>query len=219
MHCFITGTDTDVGKTYVACLLIRALRQAGIDAVGMKPIACGDRADAEALHAACEGAAELNAINPVWLRTPAAPYAAAMIEERSIDLDLIRETFSKLKQAHEAVVIEGAGGWMVPITRDYFVRDLAREFAAPVFVVAANRLGALNHARLTVEAVRAAGLSCLGTIWNDVLAVSHSDTAAATNQAVFESLAGGSISIGVAHGQAELHSTAADSLMSALRQC
>ena len=161
MHVFVTGTDTEVGKTYVSCLLIRALREAGIDAVGMKPISCGDRADAEALHAASDGAATLKEINPVWLRTPAAPYTAAMIEERPIDLALICDAFSQLKAAREVVVVEGVGGWRVPITQEYYVSDLAREFALPVLVVAANKLGALNHTLLTVDAVRQAGQRCL----------------------------------------------------------
>lgn len=218
MHFFVTGTDTDVGKTYVACLLIRALRQAGIDAVGMKPICCGDRADAEALQAASGGAVSLNAINPVWLRTPAAPYTAAMIEERPIDLALIRDAFGQLKAAHQAVVVEGVGGWMVPIADGYFIRDLAREFALPVFVVAANRLGALNHTLLTVEAVQQAGLRCLGTIWNEVAPASAPTPATAMNRAVFEALIELPASLAVEHGETALAAPAIATVLSAIRQ-
>src|SRR5688500_17533983 len=103
---FITGTDTGVGKTHVCTRLLRTLRAEGRDVVGMKPLACGDRDDADLLHAACDGAVSLNEINPVWLRAPAAPYAAAMIEGRTIDLDLIRETFASLKAKHEGVIVE-----------------------------------------------------------------------------------------------------------------
>jgi dethiobiotin synthetase len=92
----------------------------------------------------------LNAVNPVWLRTPAAPYVAAMIENRMIDLDLIREGYAGLRAAHDAVLVEGVGGWLVPILQNYAVADLAREFDLPVLVVVANRLGALNHAALTL---------------------------------------------------------------------
>ncbi|MGV3532777.1 MAG: dethiobiotin synthase [Chthoniobacteraceae bacterium] len=217
MHVFITGTDTEVGKTYVSCLLIRALRQAGIDAVGIKPISCGDRADAEALYAASDGVATLNEINPVWLRTPAAPYTAAMIEERPIDLALIREGFDRLKAAHEMVVMEGVGGWRVPIAQDYYVSDLAREFSLPVLVVAANKLGALNHTILTVEAVRQSGRECLGVVWNDAVA-DVASPAAATNKAVFDSLVQAGISLGVNHDQAALTQADIATLLSVFRQ-
>jgi len=103
MNLFLIGTDTNVGKTYVASLLIRALRAAGRDCVGMKPRCWGERTDAEELHAACAGAVTLNEINPVWLRP-----LAAMIENRNIDLGLIRETFVRLRGAHELLIVEGA---------------------------------------------------------------------------------------------------------------
>src|SRR5687767_5594426 len=164
--CFVTGTDTGVGKTYVVSQMIRALRKDGIDAVGMKPICCGDRDDAEVIYRASEGVVPLNDINPVWLRTPAAPYTAAMIEGRTIDLALIRESFERLLSSHQRVIVEGVGGWRVPIARDYFVSDLARDFALPVVVVVSNRLGAINHTLLTVDAIRAAGLECAGIILN-----------------------------------------------------
>src|SRR5688572_14916437 len=164
-NLFLTGTDTDVGKTYVASLLVRALRQAGVDAVGFKPLCCGDRADAEALWEASGRSVAVNEVNPIWLRTPAAPYTAAMIENRTIDLALIRETFARV-QSHQSVIVEGVGGWLVPIARDFLVRDLAAEMALPVVIVVANRLGAINHTLLTVESIRAAGLECAGVIMN-----------------------------------------------------
>ena len=140
--CFVTGTDTGVGKTFVVAKTIALLRDQGLDAVGMKPICCGDRDDAEVLHRASSGVVAINDINPIWLRTPAAPYTAAMIEGRTIDLALIRESFARLRSVHRVVIVEGVGGWRVPIARDYFVSDLARDFNLPVVVVVANRLGA-----------------------------------------------------------------------------
>jgi dethiobiotin synthetase len=187
--CFVTGTDTGVGKTYVVSRLVAALRKSGIDAVGMKPICCGDRDDAEALHRSSDGAAALNDINPVWLRTPAAPYSAAMIEGRTIDLALIRESFARLRSTHQRVIIEGVGGWRVPIARDYFVSDLARDFAIPVVVVVANRLGALNHTLLTIESIRATGLKCAG-IFLDHITPPDSDAAIVTNRGILEEIAG-----------------------------
>ena len=202
MNLFLTGTDTNVGKTYTAALLIRALRSAGHDCVGMKPICCGERADAEELHAACAGAITLNDVNPVWLRPPAAPYTAAMIENRQIDLALIRETFARLRGAHGSLIVEGVGGWLVPITRDYFVSDLAAEFALPVAVVVANRLGALNHTLLTVQAIRARGLKCAGLILNHTQPAEETpDIATTTNRAMLEDLLDVPILFEIAHGQ------------------
>ena len=205
MNIFLTGTDTNVGKTYAAALLIRALRATGRDCVGMKPLCCGERTDADELHAASDRAITLNDVNPVWLRPPAAPYTAAMIENRQIDLALIRETFARLRGAHESIIVEGVGGWLVPITRDYFVADLAAEFALPVAVVVANRLGALNHTLLTVQAIRARGLKCAGLILNHTQPPAElPDLAATTNRAVLEDLLDVPILFEIAHGQAHI---------------
>ena len=191
MNLFITGTDTNVGKTYVAARLIRALRQAGVDCVGFKPICCGDREDAVLLCDAADGVLSLNDVNPVWLRTPAAPYTAAMVENRAIDLALIRETFARLRAAHRSVIVEGAGGWLVPIMRDFLIRELAVEFGFPVAVVFANRLGAINHALLTIESIRASGLTCAGIIQNEPQPVVGGEgVATATNRALLEELGG-----------------------------
>lgn len=199
MNLFLTGTDTNVGKSYVASLLVRALRAEGRDCVGLKPICCGDRDDATLLHAAAEGAIELNDVNPVWLRTPAAPYTASLIENRPIDLALIRESFARARAAHESVIVEGAGGWLVPIERHYYIADLAAEFGLPVAIVVANRLGALNHALLTIAAVRARGLECAGLIVNHPSA--DEDIATTTNRGVLEEFAGVPILFDIAYGQ------------------
>ena len=200
MNLFVTGTDTGVGKTYVTARLIRHLRAQGHDTVGFKPICCGGREDAELLRAAADDALELNEVNPVWLRTPAAPYTAAMIENRHIDLALIRETFAKIRGRHSSVLVEGVGGWLVPIARDYTVADLAAEFALPVAVVVKNRLGALNHAALTLHHLRSGvvgPLTCAGLILNEgngvVSAEDQGDPQAialATNRSILEDLLG-----------------------------
>lgn len=200
---FLTGTDTDVGKTYVGELLVRALRKRGVDCVGMKPICCGDRGDAERLHAAADARISLNDVNPVWLRTPAAPFTASMIENRVVDLALIRETFNRLRAAHESIIVEGAGGWLVPITADYFVSDLAADFGLPVAVVVSNRLGAINHTLLTVEAIAARGLTCAGIFLNHV-AEPGSEIATTTNRGVLESILKVPILCEIAHGQGKL---------------
>ncbi len=202
MNYFVTGTDTDVGKTFVSNLLIRGLRAAGLDTVGMKPICCGGREDAELLHAACDFSIPLNDVNPIWLRTPAAPYTACVIENRLIDLDAIRETFARVRREHRSLIIEGAGGWLVPITREFFVSDLAAEMKLPIVVVANNKLGAINHTLLTVRDIQARGLNCAGVILNNV--EPDSDIATTTNRSVLETLLEVPILFEVQRNQSEL---------------
>ena len=195
MNAFVTGTDTSVGKTYVTARLIRRLRAGGLDTVGFKPICCGSREDAEILRAAADNVLSVNEVNPVWLRTPAAPYTAALIENRPVDLALVRETLVTLRARHGSVLVEGVGGWLVPIQTDYTVADLAREIGWPVIIVVKNRLGALNHAALTLRQVQAAGLDCAGLILNDGPAASAPEEdaeaiAKTTNGAVLEAWLG-----------------------------
>lgn len=196
---FITGTDTNVGKTHIAAMLVRALHGAGESAVGFKPVCCGPRDDADILAAASDLA--VNDVNPVWLRPAVAPYTASMIEGRMIDLALIRETFVRLAAAH-TIIVEGAGGWLVPVERGYSMADMAVEFALPVIVVTDNRLGCINHTLLTIQAIHVAGLKCAGIILNHTSTVE--DAAVVTNRAVLEELAGVPMLAEIAHGQTEM---------------
>lgn len=129
----------------------------------MKPICCGDRRDAEALLAAGSDRVAIDEVNPVWLKTPAAPIVGALMEKVTIDIEQILSAFHALQQRVEHVVVEGTGGWLVPIRSDYFVSDLAAAMKLPVLVVAQNRVGCLNHAALTVRSVAAYQLRCLGS--------------------------------------------------------
>lgn len=209
MNAFITGTDTGVGKTYVTARLIQHLRAKGLDTVGFKPICCGSREDAEILRAAADDALELNEVNPVWLRTPAAPYTAAMIENRAIDLALVRETFAALRARHSSVLVEGVGGWLVPIERGYTVADLAQEMGLPVVVVVKNRLGALNHAALTIHHIRGTGLECAGIVLNNGAEIGEvaeesgepQGIAIATNQSILEDWLGVKVLYALGSGQ------------------
>src|SRR3954467_11860252 len=103
MNFFLTGTDTGVGKTYVGCALVREWRQEGRNAVGLKPICCGDRGDAVALQAAGDNRLALEIVNPVWLATPAAPYAASLLESRPVDFELIRRACRAAQAGHDPV--------------------------------------------------------------------------------------------------------------------
>jgi dethiobiotin synthetase len=186
VNYLVTGTDTGVGKTFVTSGLVRFARSQGLDSVGMKPICTGDNDDVRQLLEACGFCEPEHLINPVWYKTPVAPYAASIIEDRSIDISVICEAFEQLTSRHSSVLVEGAGGIAAPILADYDFRDLAREIDLHVIVVAANRLGVLNHTRLTVEAIRSAGLECSLIALNSVQG--EPDISQATNLSVMESL-------------------------------
>ena len=179
MSLFITGTDTGVGKTHTAVQLVRLLRASGRRCAGMKPICCGDRRDAELLLPAGSEALRIEEVNPAWLKTPAAPLVGSLMEGIKIDLEHVMAAFRALQARVEHVVVEGVGGWLVPIRSDYFVSDLAVEFKLPVLVVAQNRLGCLNHTALTVRSIAEHKLRCIGVVLNGAFATS--DIAAATN--------------------------------------
>jgi dethiobiotin synthetase len=176
---FITGTDTGAGKTYIAARLLHLLRASGIRCAGMKPICCGDRRDAETLLAAGSDCVAIDEVNPVWLKTPAAPIVGTLMEKVTIDIEQILSAFHALQERVEYVIVEGTGGWLVPIRSDYFVSDLAVAMKLPVLVIAQNRLGCLNHAILTVRSIAAHQLRCLGIVLNS--AELASDIAALTN--------------------------------------
>ena len=193
---FITGTDTGVGKTWVAAGLIRSLRARGIRAVGFKPILCGeDRTDAEILRDASRFSADdppdlsLDEVNPVWFRRPVAPLAVPLLGETTpLDRCAILDTWESLATRFEFVVIEGAGGWEVPLTETATFAELAKAFAAPVLVVAANRLGVLNHTKLTVDAIIRDGLDCAGIVLNEVTPKDAADVARMTNLSVLRQM-------------------------------
>ena len=130
---FITATDTGAGKTYVTSLLLRSLTAENRSAAGYKPISCGDREDAEQLLAASTPTPQLDLdrINPVHFKTPAAPLAASMIENRAPDLTLIKNTYAALSAEFDHVLVEGVGGWEVPIVDGYHIGDLAQELDLP----------------------------------------------------------------------------------------
>lgn len=184
MRAFVTGTDTGVGKTYVTALLTRALRRAGLDTVALKPICCGPRDDVSALGAASDHELTPDETNPVWLATPAAPLVAARSENTSLDLPALIHWLPAVTQGRASFLVEGVGGWLVPLTNRQTSADLAVLFGLPVLVVVANRLGCLNHTLLTLASIRAHDLECAGIILNSP--TTDSCAATATNRAVLE---------------------------------
>lgn len=164
---FITGTDTGVGKTYVTALILAELRRRGVKAAAFKPIACGKggRRDAEIYAKLMNDEQPLDVINPIYLRNPLAPSVAAKLEGKRIDLRRVFASYKLLGAKYDVVLVEGAGGLLVPIKRNYFVADLAKELGLPVVIVARLGLGTINHSLLTVRQAR--GLRIAGIVLND----------------------------------------------------
>jgi dethiobiotin synthetase len=170
---FVTGTDTGVGKTLVSCALLHALAKRGLRVVGMKPVAAGREPDGtyldvESLVAASSVAAPRGWINPYAFDPPIAPHIAAEQAGVRIDLARILAAWRELAALADAVVVEGVGGFCVPLNEFRDAGDLAAELGLPVILVVGLRLGCLNHAILTARAIRIAGLPLAGWVANEM---------------------------------------------------
>jgi dethiobiotin synthetase len=156
---FITGTDTGTGKTVLTALLTRHLRERGVNAVALKPVCSGDRADARALHAASVGALTLDEINPWHFRAPIAPLLAARRERKRVALAGVLAHARAMQKRFDMVLIEGAGGLLSPLGENFDSRDLIAALRATPMVVCPNRLGVVNQVLLTLAALprRASG--------------------------------------------------------------
>jgi dethiobiotin synthetase len=171
---FVTGTDTGVGKTYVAAGIAAALRSQGVNVGVMKPIETGCRirsrtlipVDAVCLAEAAGAHDSLRLISPYRFRKSLAPAVAAELEGRKIEIRRIMNAYRALIGRHDYMIIEGAGGIMVPLSGDYLYLDLAQAIGLPVMVVARPALGTINHTLLTVSALRERGLKIAGVVIN-----------------------------------------------------
>lgn len=162
---FITGTDTGVGKTLAACAWIHAARRNGLRCGAMKPVAAGGTEDTDAMLAALGWPKErAKIITPILLAEPIAPHIAARLEGRTIELAQVLEPFERIAAQSDHVVVEGVGGFCVPLGDGVDTVDMARAFALPVVMVVSMRLGCLNHALLTAQAIERAGLRLGGWI-------------------------------------------------------
>jgi len=167
---FVTGTDTGIGKTHVSAALLAAARARGLDVVPMKPVQTGDDRDLEiCLRAAgLDPSAEELALMCPWCAGPAcSPHLAARLTGRTIVLDALVAAAQELAARHDALVVEGAGGVLVPLNDRHTVLDLMQRLALPVLVIARGSLGTINHSLLTVRVLRNAGLRVLGVVLND----------------------------------------------------
>ena len=174
---FVIGTDTNVGKTYIASGLVQHFVQAGYTTSGMKPIASGCEAnqqgellneDVNNLRNASNVQAPLDLINPYRFLPPIAPHLAAEQIGVKMQLDIIKKAYVKLTAIAEVVIVEGAGGFFVPINAAETLADLASTLNIPIILVVGMRLGCINHTLLTVEAINARGLTLAGWVANQI---------------------------------------------------
>ena len=202
MHYFITGTDTDCGKTYVTSLLLAHFQQQGHTAVGYKPVCSGGRSDAEILLKASSPGLDLDTLNPCWFRNALSPYAASLIENRPIHSSNLVAGYQKLRPSYDHVLVEGAGGWETPLTATETIADLATALQLPILLVVNNRLGAINHALLTLRAIASRGLTCRGILLNHPF--DERDPASISNQSILEKFTSVPILAELIHGATDL---------------
>ena len=183
---FVTGTDTGVGKTIITAALIKAAHILGFKACGMKPIETGctqkefkvqsskfkvikndlTPSDGTFLKKISNADESIDLIAPVRYENPLAPLPASEIENNPVDIEKIKKAYRELARRYNVIIVEGIGGLLVPINKEYFVLDLARDFGLPLIVVSRPGLGAINHSMLTVNYALKEGLSIAGIIMN-----------------------------------------------------
>ncbi len=193
---FITGTDTDVGKTVVTAGILAALREKGYNLGVMKPFQSGaiessDKLlapDLEFILERIDLEAEYELMNPIRLKASLAPSVAAEVEGVEINLSKVRDAYTKLLTEYDALVVEGAGGLMVPLAENFLIPDLVQMLDLPIIIVARPNLGTINHTVLTVKMARSLGLEVLGVIING-LKEEETGIAEETNPQIISQLA------------------------------
>ncbi|HSW62444.1 MAG TPA: dethiobiotin synthase [Dissulfurispiraceae bacterium] len=204
---FVTGTDTGVGKTVIAAALILAAQQEGLRVAVLKPVETGCRrengellpADGLFLQRIAGHTTVLDDVVPLRYETPVAPLVAAWIEEKVPDVKSLLVVFERLRNEFDFVVVEGAGGLLVPISEAlsgaagefYFMRDLARDFGLPLVIVGRAGLGTINHTLLSVHEAESAGIRVAGVVLNQSEPIS--DTASETNATVLRKILAGPV--------------------------
>jgi dethiobiotin synthetase len=163
---FVTGTGTGVGKTVIACGIASLLKSLGVKVGVMKPIATGDRKDAQHLRKASGMTEGLDVVNPQFFKAPVAPTVSAALERKEVDLDAIYRSYWFLQKHYDFVVVEGIGGVKVPLGESTYVVDLIQALRLPALVVGHAGLGTLNHTLLTLDALEAEKVSVMGVVLN-----------------------------------------------------
>lgn len=200
---FIAGTDCGCGKTHVCAALLRGFRARGVQAVGCMPVCCGDRRDARLLREAMGAPAQpLDMVNPVHLRTVAAPLMAAELEGRELTLDELEQSCRAMAGQGSPLLVDSCGCWATPLAPGVIVGDLAVRLQLPVILVAANRRGAAGQVAMAVNAMRLARVSCRGVILNSVS--DEWDTACVTNAGLIERCTGVPVLAQLIAGQDDL---------------
>jgi len=219
---FITGTDTACGKTHATSLILRALRQNNRPALPYKPVCCGDRMDIYHLIEACDGSSFENEtadtflpdrLNPLWLKTPAAPIVASQFENLPADIDTLTQAHRDIATAHphHLILTEGAGGWDVPLTADSSMSHLAQSIGHPILLIIGNRLGALNHTLLTLRAIKDSGLPVAGLIINQIQ--EEQDVASVSNRSTLQQLTSTPILGEIMHNATHLEEELTENLL------
>jgi dethiobiotin synthetase len=184
--CFVTGTDTGVGKTLITAALAHYLKQRGLRVAVMKPIetGCADaqpgNSDAERLAASISDPSPIDLISPYRFTLPVAPLTAARAAGKPIDIGRIAATFRRVAQEQDVVLVEGVGGVMVPVSDKMDVRDVIASLRLPALIVGRAALGGVNHALLTVEALRQRGIPIIGIALNQLEAHTNTDQVLST---------------------------------------
>ena len=166
---FISGTDTEVGKTVVTAALACCLQKSGLNVKAVKPFQTGTELegllDIEFVYKLLETGFDLDEVCPVRLGKPLSPHAAAALENKELDVDkVVKSLKQKFMHSEDTVLFEGAGGLLVPITKDYFMSDFARDMGLSLVIVSRPGLGTLNHTLLSIEHAKSAGLEILGVV-------------------------------------------------------
>ncbi|SCK13873.1 dethiobiotin synthase [Vogesella sp. LIG4] len=195
---FITGTDTEIGKTHSAVKLVQHLQAQGKRVLAMKPVASGCdilpdgswHNDDVARLVAATGQTDLDLMNPYRFVPPVSPHIAARQAGVEIDLALIADHYQRLAAQADVVLVEGAGGWLAPLSDRYRMQELAQRLQLPVILVVGMRLGCINHALLTAQAIQAAGCQLAGWVANRVVPsqLAYADNLATLQQYLGEPL-------------------------------
>ena len=170
---FVTGTDTDVGKTCVSAALAKHFRDNDVDVGVMKPFASGYKATPDSVSADVENLMKysgvndsIDLVNPYYFEIPTSPYDASKQLNLEIDISKVIESYNQLSSIHDIVIVEGIGGIMTPISRNYFVSDLISDLQLSSFIVTGSKIGAVNHFMLTYEHARQKNLNLKGFLIN-----------------------------------------------------